>query len=615
MTELLHANNLPRLSWLEIDLTLVAHAAPRRAHPLVVLEAVFKGVFERAGLDARQIKQLWRCPGKTVHTLGWQAGEPLPITLQLFGLEARHIPAWEEQLHLRFALDGQQNFALAACSPWRIVRANEIDHAPSAITLDFLTPVPLPHVPGHPNTALDEAGFIRLCQTRLRKLFGQEGKLPPAPVIDTSAWRYWRTAHRSRSQNGHPMFLNGCIGPLHLRGDTLPAWHPWLNLFSAIGLGERLTFGQGRFLLDTAPPAQEITDPPAPLQLRRPFLLDSNKPGARLGLANANLVVRHDDEAEFKLPLMRIAHIEIHSPCQISTPLLSACAQEGIPLLIAPPGQTPLVVAGQQAEAQRNRKLAAHHTAWAMLDDTRRARLAAHLIDEKLAGYAWLVRQRYQAGDHHLMSQIARARQSLAHARCLAIVRGWEGWATRHYHRWLQQHVQALGDFAQRRQHGQTPDPVNSLLNYGYALLRHRLACGVRLAGLDPWLGVLHEANGRHEALVSDLIEPWRAHVDRLVLRWIRLKIIQATSFSAEDGHLQLHPQARARMVQDFTRMMEETPRNGGPRVSTRIRQMLASYARAAEQGQLANWQMPQAGTLEHDPMCEEAPITLPPPI
>ena len=82
---------------------------------------------------------------------------------------------------------------------------------------------------------------------------------------------------------------------------------------------------------------------------------------------------------------------------------------------------------------------------------------------------------------------------------------------TRHYHRWLQQHVQALGDFAQRRQHGQTPDPVNSLLNYGYALLRHRLACGVRLAGLDPWLGVLHEANGRHEALVSDLIEPWRA--------------------------------------------------------------------------------------------------------
>jgi len=88
---------------------------------------------------------------------------------------------------------------------------------------------------------------LRLCQTRLRKLFGREGALPPPPEIDTSAWHYWRTEHRSRSQNGNPMFLNGCVGPLYLMGETLAAWRPWIALFSAIGLGERLSFGQGRF--------------------------------------------------------------------------------------------------------------------------------------------------------------------------------------------------------------------------------------------------------------------------------------------------------------------------------------------------------------------------------
>lgn len=602
MSELLHANDLPRLSWLEIDLTLTARAAPRRAHPLVVLEAIFKGVFESAGLDARHVKQLWRCPGKHVDALAWQAGEPLLITLQLFGLDAHQLPAWEEQLQLRFAPDSPQNFTLTALSPWRLAHAVLLDSASAtpSLTLDFLTPVPLPHAPGQANTALNAAGFIRICQTRLRKLFGQEAALPPAPDIDASAWRYWRTAHRSHSQPGHRMFLNGCIGPLRLSGDALPAWHPWLALFAAIGLGERLTFGQGHFQLqqDAAAPHPDA-DAAAPLQLRRPFLLDSHTPGARLGLANANLVVRHDDAAEFKLPLMRIAHLEIYSPCQISTPLLNACAQEGIPVLIAPPGQTPLIMAGQQAEAQRNRTLAAHHAAWATLNEVQRTQLAARLIDDKLAGCLWLIRQRYQAGDHHLIHQIERARQALIYARRLDTVRGWEGWAARHYHRWLQHHVQALGDFAQRRQHGQTPDPVNSLLNYGYALLRHRLACGVRLVGLDPWLGVLHQANDRHEALVSDLIEPWRPHVDRLVLRWIRLKIIRPDSFAEQDGQLRLLPQARTRMAQDFTRMMETPPRNGGLKLASRIRRMLASYAHAAKQGALADWRMPAANATD----------------
>lgn len=601
MSELLQAPDLARLTWLEIDLTLVAHAAPRRAHPLVVLEALFKGVFEAAGLDSRAVKQLWHSPGQRVPSLGWQAGTRFSVTVQLFGLEATRVSVWQEQLVSRFAPPPQPNFTLAGVSSWRIMRAADLPDSASTLTLDFLTPVPLPHVPGRPNTALDEIGFVRLCQTRLRKLFGREGRLPPAPVLDTSDWRYWRTEHRSRSQNGHPMFLNGCIGPLHLSGEHLGDWQPWLALFSAIGLGERLSFGQGRFQLAARSRRHTQTDP-VPLQLRRPFFLDSDKQGARLGLVNANLVVNHEDEAELKLPLMRIAHIELHSHCQISTPLLEACAQEGIPVLMAAPGQTPLIMAGHDAEAQRYRGLAAHHAAWANLDDAQRARIGARIVDEKLASCAWLVRQRYQAGDHHLIEQIERARQAVARTERLSVVRGWEGWAARRYHRWLQRHMQPLGDFQLRQHHGRIQDPVNSLLNYGYGLLRHRLACGVRLAGLDPWLGILHQANDRHEALVSDLMEPWRSHVDRLVLRWIGLGVIQPDRFAASDGHLRLLPEARKRMVQDFTRMMEATPRSGGPRLATRIRSMLESYAEAAAQGKLADWRMPE--------VCARAPVT-----
>lgn len=591
MSSLTQVADLTRLSWLEIDLTLIAHAPPRRAHPLAVLEALFKGVFEAAGLDARTVKQLWHRPGVPVDAMGWQTDTRIVVTVQLFGLKPEQIPAWMRELHARFAPDSRQNFTLADAGAWRIAQLPNMPGDSPTLSLDFITPVPLPHTPGRPHTALDAAGFVRLCQTRLRKLFGQEGALPPPPVFETGSWRYWRTEHRSRSQAGHPMFLNGCIGPLHLSGPHLAEWRPWLALFAAVGLGERLSFSQGRFVFAECPSDTDDLAP-APLQLRRPFVLDASLRGAQLSLDNANLVVSHADLATgLQLPLMRVASVELHCACQLTTPLLDACAREGIAIVLATPGQTPLVVTGLQAEAQRNRTLAAHHAAWSVLDEAQRTRVAARFVHAKLAGCAWLVRQRYQVGDHRLMAQFERARAALARTERLSVVRGWEGWAARHYHHRLKQHMEPLGEFQRRLHHGQSQDPVNLLLNYSYGLLRHRLSVMIRLAGLDPYLGILHEANGRHEALVSDFMEPWRPHVDRLVLRWINLKVVQAASFDDDDGLLRLRPRVRSRIVQDFTRMFEELPRQGGPSLETTIRQALRNYGEAARALSLSGWE------------------------
>ena len=55
---------------------------------------------------------------------------------------------------------------------------------------------------------------------------------------------------------------------------------------------------------------------------------------------------------------------------------------------------------------------------------------------------------------------------------------------------------------------------VNSLLNYGYTIIRSATARGVIAAGLHPSIG-LHHANAYNAfRLVDDLIEPFRALVD-----------------------------------------------------------------------------------------------------
>ena len=61
---------------------------------------------------------------------------------------------------------------------------------------------------------------------------------------------------------------------------------------------------------------------------------------------------------------------------------------------------------------------------------------------------------------------------------------------------------------------------MNALLSYGYAVLFHNLLTLVAERGLDPYLGSLHAAHDGHPALVSDLMEEFRALVvDTVVLR------------------------------------------------------------------------------------------------
>lgn len=55
---------------------------------------------------------------------------------------------------------------------------------------------------------------------------------------------------------------------------------------------------------------------------------------------------------------------------------------------------------------------------------------------------------------------------------------------------------------------------INSMLNYGYAIVRAALARSVVAAGLQPSLGLMHKNRANAFCLVDDLIEPFRPMVD-----------------------------------------------------------------------------------------------------
>jgi len=72
-------------------------------------------------------------------------------------------------------------------------------------------------------------------------------------------------------------------------------------------------------------------------------------------------------------------------------------------------------------------------------------------------------------------------------------------------------------DFRRDRQSG----AENSLLNYGYSILRAATARAICGAGLTPALGIHHRNRKNPFALVDDLMEPYRPLVDLIVRKII----------------------------------------------------------------------------------------------
>ena len=56
-------------------------------------------------------------------------------------------------------------------------------------------------------------------------------------------------------------------------------------------------------------------------------------------------------------------------------------------------------------------------------------------------------------------------------------------------------------------------DVVNSMLNYGYAILASEIAKNIVTLGLDPYCGLLHADLKRRQSLIFDLIEEFDIYI------------------------------------------------------------------------------------------------------
>ncbi len=111
-------------------------------------------------------------------------------------------------------------------------------------------------------------------------------------------------------------------------------------------------------------------------------------------------------------------------------------------------------------------------------------------------------------------------------------IRGLEGAATRIYFSAFKNLIKNPEFKFQTRNRRPPLDPVNALLSFVYTLLTNEVLSAIKAAGLDPFMGALHEIAYGRPSLACDLVEEYRSFLgDRLVLGIINRKMITPNDF------------------------------------------------------------------------------------
>lgn len=259
----------------------------------------------------------------------------------------------------------------------------------------------------------------------------------------------------------------------------------------------------------------------APHTEGQPLYID--KPGSKLALKDGKLVLSHWDSEPFSIGLERVNQIIIGGASSCSSALLEACARQDIPVaflgfngsyqgsLHNGNGKNVLLRI-EQIEQFRNAEKA--------------LQFAKVLVKAKVINQRVLLR-RHLGPSHEKVRRLKAIIESIERASSAAQLMGIEGDAAKQYFEaffeCVQQEKSGL-NWLKRKKHP-SPDPLNSLLSFGYSILTQQALAGCHLAGLDPYLGFYHGIKHGKPALALDIMEVFRTpFVDSVVLGFVNRK-------------------------------------------------------------------------------------------
>ena len=240
-----------------------------------------------------------------------------------------------------------------------------------------------------------------------------------------------------------------------------------------------------------------------------------------------HLTVLRDDQVVHHLPWQGLQAVILFGNHQITTPALREALRHEVPIHIAGGLGAYEGALWSGTPGEHGSGLWLRQTAL-FSDPQQTLPAAVEIVTSRIRHMKETLRLRDRGWDTRLIDQALRDLPKVTDAATLL---GLEGEAASELFRRIAATLPETFGF-QGRNRRPPRDPFNVLLSLGYTLLYGYCESIVRATGLLPWKGFYHQGRGRHAALASDLMEPFRHVVERAALTVVARGEITPEHFS-----------------------------------------------------------------------------------
>ncbi len=265
----------------------------------------------------------------------------------------------------------------------------------------------------------------------------------------------------------------------------------------------------------------------------------------KLVTRNKNLQVFRQNKSILQQPWQHIEAVILFGPHQITTQAMHAALYHNVSIHLS-------TGYGRYHGVITQQKPSWGHRLWleqllVCRDEDKSLYLARELISARLKHMKEMLRLRKRAYDIPMLNI---GIQKVNHVQSLESLRGIEGKATLEYFQRISSLIAQYGfEFAERNRRPPR-DPFNVLLSLGYTIVFGYCQSIIHASGLLPWEGFYHQTKGRHAALASDLMEPFRHLVERVAMTLILRKQIVPQDFTmTKTGRCVIEPDKKRKFV------------------------------------------------------------------
>jgi len=324
--------------------------------------------------------------------------------------------------------------------------------------------------------------------------------------------------------------------------------------------------------------------------------------GAKLEIDNRRLTVSKDGEVLASVPLIHVSEVVMLANASLTTPAMKTLMASGVDVvfLTADGDYCGRLIGPNTPHVALRRKQYQRQSAAAFAQA-----MAQKFVCAKLLHMRALLRRHNRpsagGGDAAVTAAadaIDAALDKAPRATTLSGLNGVEGAASAAYFGAFRRLIAPEWKF-EKRARRPPPDPINTLLSFGYTLLCHAAEGAVAAAGLDVYAGFLHAVEYNRPSLALDVMEEFRPLVDGVILWACNGGQITPDDFrvgAPGERPVVMGDGARRRFIEAYERRVAESFTHPTLNQKLPIRQCLLAQARQVAESI-------QSGRAEYLPM------------